>query len=685
MVDAVLIFPPLANPFYPYLSIPTLSAYLQENGRTVEPRDLNLELMDESFTTENIRNMENDILAKINFLDSLPELDWKKQEEYLQLIRIKWAIENMRNSSDLTPEEVKAALRDLNSYRYEDNLPVLLEPWKYYQKFYAIYSTIISPVLVQVNDTKSVQRAINGEEYYFFYKLLKEKYVPDILKNKPRFVGISITYQPQVIPALYLGYLLKQADPSIFLCIGGPLFSTIGNDIHNFYNDIDFVDGIVVNEGEVAINQIFDYLDGKGNIEDVINLFHLKDGKVIENKGMFMRNINNPPLPDFSGLPLDKYFTGSLVLPYGASKGCYYNKCTFCSFPVINPIYRVKTPVDVALEIKQLSEKYNTKLFYFINEADPPKRIKQLSEEIIKLDLKIFYHSFSRFDRKVDREMLELLVKSGCRVLFFGLEAASNRINEMMMKKGVNLEKVKEVLKDCHDLNISTVVSSIIAFPTETFEEAMRTREFLETYSYYWNRTPISHEFRLPRGTDIEINHQNYGITKIYHNEGNLAATVANYETSYRVLTAEERNMAKVPREKTENWPINDSTDLLYSLYYDGNVPIIFSYNKKLEPPQNPRKKAPRPFKNDYTFKGNKHSFLELIKRQDFRLAFINILYKKGYFYEEIEGIISDSILGKTVKQYEFSLMKDFKQIQNFIKGYNFIKNEQEKMAGSAK
>lgn len=666
MVDAVLIFPPQSNPFYPYLSTPTLASYLKEQGKTVIQRDINLELYDEMFSNSYFESFNNQITDKINFLESKDNLDWKQQEELIQLICLKLAIDNLKNAYSFNPEEVKESLRDINSYRYDDNLPVLLDPWNYFQKLNTIYTYHISPLQIAVCGTDSIQRAINGEEYYFYYDLFKNKFVQDILKDKPKLVGLSITYQTQVIPALYLGYLLKQADPSIHLCIGGQHLSTISKDIHDFYKEIPFVDSIVVDEGEIALDKLIDVLDGKEKIENVPNLFFMKDGIVIENRKEVLKNVGDFPLPEFEGLPLDKYFTGNLVLPYAASKGCYYNKCTFCSFPFISPKYRVKEPSDVAQDLKTLSEKYNTKLFYLTNEADPPKRIKQLSEEIIKLDIDIYYHSFCRFDRKVDREMVELLAKSGCKVLFFGLESGSNRINEMMMNKGISYERAREILKYCDDYNISTVVSSIIAFPTETLEESVKTKEFLENYSYYRNHVPQSHDFRLPRGTDTEISHEKYGVTKLYRNEGNLSTLLSNYETSFPRLTQTERDKARIQHPTVGSWPHHDCLELQYALYYKGDIPVIFSYNKPLEQPTK-KKDRPRRIFSGYSYARNRYSFDDMVQRKSYRMDFINSLYRKGYFYKDIENAVSNSILGKELKPYEISFLNDLDEIKMIV------------------
>jgi len=672
LTDCTLIYPPLSNPFYPYLALPSLTSFLKQNGKSVKQIDLNIEIYDYLFSSEYLEILESELTDKIKFLDSQKNITWKEQEELIQLICLKIALENLKNRSDITkitPEKMKAVFRDINSYRYEDNIPVLLDEWQYFQKLNTILFYHISPIQVPVYDTKSIQRIINNEEFYFYYKVLKEKFLPQILKTNSKFVGISITYDSQVVSALYLGYLLKQANPDIYLCIGGQHFSTISQDIKNFYHEIDFVDSFVIDEGEEAILGILDYLDGEKNIEDIPNLIYMKDNKVIENKKTFFKDINTLPIPEFDKSRLGKYFTAKTVLPYSASKGCYYNKCTFCSFPYISPRYRIKKPELIAKELKFLSEEYNTKLFYFTNEADPPKRVEQIAQELINTKTDVYYHSFCRFDKQVTYDTCKLLGDSGCKVIFFGLESASNRINELMMNKGVDLEKAKEILSYCNELGINTVVSSIIGFPSETLDESISTKNFLEKYSYYKNHVPQPHDFRLPRGTDVEINHEKYGITKIYKNEGNLATVLNNYETVYTKYTKEQKDMTRIKHDSIDYFPHHDCIELLYADYYNGNTPVVFSYNKAFTKPIKTSNTVTRN-SNVPFYHYNKYSFDELLKRKEFRMQVINSLYKSGHTYEEMDKIISDSILGNSIKQYESSIFASFSKIQELLKLY---------------
>jgi len=48
--------------------------------------------------------------------------------------------------------------------------------------------------------------------------------------------------------------------------------------------------------------------------------------------------IDDLPTPDFRDLPLDQYLSGELVLPIAPTRGCYFEKCGFCTlYTAIGP------------------------------------------------------------------------------------------------------------------------------------------------------------------------------------------------------------------------------------------------------------------------------------------------------------------------------------------------------------
>ena len=73
------------------------------------------------------------------------------------------------------------------------------------------------------------------------------------------------------------------------------------------------------------------------------------------------------PLPDFEGFPLDSYFVPVRILPYLATRGCYWGRCTFCDHGQgYFDQYRGLTAQQVVQQVKALkpSPTYEYELRY---------------------------------------------------------------------------------------------------------------------------------------------------------------------------------------------------------------------------------------------------------------------------------------------------------------------------------
>jgi hypothetical protein len=65
------------------------------------------------------------------------------------------------------------------------------------------------------------------------------------------------------------------------------------------------------------------------------------------------------PLPDFDGFPLDHYFVPERIIPYLATRGCYWGRCTFCDHGQgYFDQYRGMTAQHVVDQVKALRDKY---------------------------------------------------------------------------------------------------------------------------------------------------------------------------------------------------------------------------------------------------------------------------------------------------------------------------------------
>ena len=87
-------------------------------------------------------------------------------------------------------------------------------------------------------------------------------------------------------------------------------------------------------------------------MNDVPNLVHLVNGKVVQNFKCESLQYDQLARPDFDQLPLRKYLMPYPVLPYMASRGCYWGKCTFCTHShIYDSFYRKENEDRVAEDL----------------------------------------------------------------------------------------------------------------------------------------------------------------------------------------------------------------------------------------------------------------------------------------------------------------------------------------------
>ena len=88
------------------------------------------------------------------------------------------------------------------------------------------------------------------------------------------------------------------------------------------------------------------------------------------------------PPPDFDGMPLDKYLSPVLTLPYDPTRGCYWGKCTFCHYglaEVGTASYRERSVETCVAHLASLSARYGTRHFYLSQDSVAPKTIVKLA------------------------------------------------------------------------------------------------------------------------------------------------------------------------------------------------------------------------------------------------------------------------------------------------------------------
>jgi anaerobic magnesium-protoporphyrin IX monomethyl ester cyclase len=520
-VKISLLFPPSWHPSQPYLSIPCLSAFLEKSGVAVhQQRDLNIELLDHVLTKDFGLNIHQRLVDLVKSLEQSVNGETGKgsKEHYARVVesldRFPYLIDEL--------EPAKASLRGEEFYdldRYRECL-FLIDRWL------EVVSSLYFPTRMTVVDnqftysiysSREILQAVHDETQNPYLDLYRNFFLPSFAQDTPDFVGVSITATSQIIPGLTLCKLIKEIHPDVHVTVGGSIFTRLVDNLRRCDRLFQLTDDFIVFEGETALLEMINQLEGEKDFSKVPNLIWRQDGKIVVNQPFYSENLSEHPAPNYDGFPLGQYLAPYTVLPVQFSRGCYYKDCAFCALTLDHQNFRQKDPMKVVDELEALSRKYGTPYFFFTDECLALSPTKRLCKELILRGLDLQWTAELRFEKNLSRELLTSMREAGCQKIVFGLETYNPRLMDFMVK-GITQENVDRICSDCVDLGIAVHCYVIVGFPTETEEEALETMNFIVkntklNSSYGFSCQPCL--FDLEKEAPIMSDPGGYGIQRI--------------------------------------------------------------------------------------------------------------------------------------------------------------------------
>lgn len=184
-------------------------------------------------------------------------------------------------------------------------------------------------------------------------------------------------------------------------------------------------------------------------------------------------------IPQDNCFPDRSVFKGKNYLPVSLvqfSRGCKYN-CSYCSVSkFFNKSHKLRRIEDVLTEIEK--DKLKTILFVDDNMVSDRENLKLFLKELIPLKVK--WASQSSIEMTNDRELMELMAKSGCIGHLIGFESID--VNTLKwFNKGVNLrnfDNYAKALEVLRDYGLQTWASFMIGNDFDTPESIERTVEY---------------------------------------------------------------------------------------------------------------------------------------------------------------------------------------------------------------
>jgi len=400
-----------------------------------------------------------------------------------------------------SPNDSYAAQMVFSKYLFEDYWGKNVEKFRYF------YNNIIC------NDEFAnrfpFEKYIEKSDSFFTWTLENIDWKPyDI-------IGFTLNYG-QFLPSLALAKKIKEIYPEKTILFGG---STTINELGiKVLENFDWVDFIISGEGEESLFLLASNYD---NYQSIPGLIYRNNEEIIWNKNEDYIDLNILPHPDFQSYFKDlsvgsneaqQYYSLYGRIPIELSRGCWWNKCTFCNLQAYNKKYREKKIERFIEELEFLSEKYKSLTFQVISNTLPQHDYRGLCERIIELRKDFTLYIEARAGR-LNNEDYTLLQNAGFRHIQTGIEAFSANYLKKM-NKGVKIIDNIAALKYCRENNIVNHYNMIVNYPNEEQQDFKETKKNIQFIKQYLDPPQIS-KFVVGYGSPIYTNPEQFNIEKL--------------------------------------------------------------------------------------------------------------------------------------------------------------------------
>ncbi|MFO0730247.1 MAG: hypothetical protein U0361_04500 [Nitrospiraceae bacterium] len=402
-MKVLLIFPPDWFPSEPYLSLPSLTSVLRQAGHQVVQKDINLEMWDWYFSEDFLKK----VLRKVpQQLDRLRKLAKKRDlEEWEQDLQLQLCDISRQRIDELIKkaEKAKAIVRGEVFYDI-DQLEWAIQVFR---EVTAVISLVYAPARIcmppmetdlsyKVFVSSEVIEAVNDIQVNVYRDVFEQLVKPVLEAEKPDVVGISIVLQQQLFSSMTFCALIKQHFPRIHVTIGGNTVTRL-RDVLPQSPLFQYFDSAVVYEGDGLRPARL-----RGRAKQVWPTY--------PTPSIRMRPASMSPPPamrkictacrrristNAAGL-----FVPTKILPYLATRGCYWGRCEFCDRRATRPATG-RRDRDILGEIQHLRDKYGAKHSTSQSRSCPPALFRKLTRGLIDSKMDIFWTTHMRFEKSL--------------------------------------------------------------------------------------------------------------------------------------------------------------------------------------------------------------------------------------------------------------------------------------------
>lgn len=331
-------------------------------------------------------------------------------------------------------------------------------------------------------------------------------------------VGLSVPFPGNLYGALRVGRRLRARG--VYVAMGGGYVNTELRDVDE-PRLWDFVDAVTYDDGEGPLLALLDHLRGG---PDLRHRTRTREGRhdapatdVPAAVAAWYGDLRlDPYLQLVDGVnPAHRLWSDGRWNKITLAHGCYWRKCSFCDV-TLDYISRFAPNRTVALAdaMEELVAATGQSGFHVVDEAAPPRTMRDLALEILARGLSVTWWGNIRFERAFTPDLCRLLAASGLVAVTGGLEVASDRLL-VRMDKGVTVDQVARAAHAFRQAGTLVHAYLMYGFPTQTEQETVDSLEVVRQMfaagvldSAFWHRfvlTKASAIAQEPSAFDVVV------------------------------------------------------------------------------------------------------------------------------------------------------------------------------------
>ena len=569
---------PITDPTAPYHSLVYLASFARARGfDAIELRDTNIEALHYAADPANMRRLLARWVRRFDALSERAALGGVEQIEYRHLLRARV----------LQPESAR------------DAIAVLRDPAKFYD--YAGYYDAVRTIqlwlqslsleafpgqfgggfnldalsaslcsIEELTNPLTLARIVGPFRGYF-----EQRFLPWAAEQRFDLIGLNVTYTSQLPYALWLARELRRVLPQSYIVCGGTEISDIWKytlQRERLGELFAGVDACIVGEGESAFVELLEGLRAGRRPTSLANgVVFAGDRTISPPPRITYENLDALPTPEYALLEDRGYFSPTPLVYYSPTRGCYWNRCTFCdyglNFGTPTSPWRQRKLETVIEDLRKIAG--HARFVYLSVDVLAPATIVKLARVLADEGIEVRWGAEVRLERHFSADACEALRRSGCVGVSVGFESGSQRILDAI-DKGTKLSDIAATLGHFHDNDIAVQMMGFTGFPSETAAEALESVAFLDLHRENWTVAGLG-DFILTPGAIVAMRPGDFGIVEHGPHANDDIARILRFREATPITAAERETIEaskKTLSRQNFDRPFAGGIDAPHSLFY---------------------------------------------------------------------------------------------------------------------